>query len=149
MTWEYIAGFIDGEGAIVKRKLAYNLYISQTNFEVLDEIRKFAGVGLIHAIGKRKSHWKDAWMYNAGGARGTYHILSNVVDHLIVKRAWAITVMDKLEARLREIDQEKNLKIRRIRQAKLLRQQGLTYRKIAKLLGTDHGYVRRLVLSPD
>ena len=146
MTWEYIAGFIDGEGTIVRRKRVYNLCISQTNFEVLEEIRKFTGVGAIYSIDKRKPHWKEAWVYSAGGARGTYSVLLNVIDHLIVKRAWALRVLDELRIRLRAIDQEKDLKIQRIQRAKLLRQKGWSYRKIAKVLKTDFGYVRRLVL---
>ena len=146
MTWEYIAGFIDGEGTIVRRKRVFNLYISQTNFEVLDEIKKFVGSGSIYSIDKRKPHWKEAWLYNAGGGRGTYYILLHVVDHLIVKRAWAREVLKSLEVRFRELAGVASLKQERIRKAKLLRARGWTYRKIAKLLGTDFGYIRRLVL---
>src|SRR3989338_2174684 len=107
MTWDYIAGFIDGEGSIVKRKRVYNLLISQTQFEVLEEIRKFIGCGLVHALGRRKSHWKDAWLYNAGGGKNTYYILENVANKLIVKRDLAIRVLHELKLRLQETEEIK------------------------------------------
>lgn len=147
MTWEYIAGFVDGEGSIVKRKLAYNLYISQTDFEVLEKIRRFTGVGVIYEVDQRRPNWKQAWLYNAGGLYGTYHVLSHIIDHLIVKRDWAIYVLGELKTRIAEINQQKALKLERIERAIHLRSQGWTYRQIAKELKTDHGYVRRLVLS--
>ncbi|OGZ52601.1 MAG: hypothetical protein A3B25_04055 [Candidatus Ryanbacteria bacterium RIFCSPLOWO2_01_FULL_48_26] len=147
MTWDYIAGFIDGEGSIVKRKRVYNLLISQTQFEVLEEIRKFIGCGLVHALGRRKSHWKDAWLYNAGGGKNTYYILENVANKLIVKRDLAIRVLHELKLRLQETEEIKNLKKDRIKRAKTLRQMKWSYRKIAKELGTDFGYVRRLIIS--
>lgn len=146
MTWEYIAGFIDGEGTIVQRDKVYNLYISQTNLEVLEEIRDFAGVGKVYEINQRKEHWKEAWIYNAGGGYGTEHILSNVKDLLIVKRDWALYVLGELRKRLQEIEAEKILRQERMERAKFLRSQGWTYRKIAKELGTDFGYIRKLVL---
>jgi len=149
MTWEYIAGFVDGEGSIVKKGLVYNLSVSQGSREVLEEIRKFTGVGHVYSFGKRKANWKDESVYSAGGGRGTYYVLSNIVAHLIVKRAWALQVLSALKVRFQEIDQEKGLKIRRMQQARLLRQQGWTYREIANVLGTDFGYVRRLVLFSD
>lgn len=146
MTWEYIAGFIDGEGSIVKRKWVYNLYISQTNFEVLEEIRKFAGRGFVYSLGKRKSHWKDAWLYSAGGGKNTYYILSHVVNNLIVKKELALLVLDEMKLRLENISTAKNLKNERIRKAKLLRLKKWSYRKIGKELGTDFGYIRRIIL---
>ena len=147
MTWEYIAGFVDGEGSIVKRKQIYNLYISQTNFEVLEEIRKFVGCGYIYAIGKRKSHWKDAWLYNAGGGQNTYRILSKVIDNLIVKRRLALQVLNKLKIRLADVEAGKALREKRFRKARLLRQKKWSYRRIGKELGADFGYIRRILLE--
>ena len=131
----------------MKRRKVYNIYVSQTNFEVLEEIRKFIGRGSVYALGKRKSHWKDAWLYNAGGGRNTYYILSRIIDKLVVKKALAKRVLDELKTRIRKLDAIKNLKIERTKKAKLLRLEKWSYRKIAKELGTDFGYVRRLVLS--
>lgn len=147
MSWDYIAGFIDGEGSIVKRKRVYNLLISQAQFEVLEKIRKFIGFGIVHALGRRKSHWKNAWLYNAGGGKNTYYILENVADKLIVKKELAVRVMGELKIRLKNLDLMRQLKIDRMKKAKLLREKKWSYRKIAKELGTDFGYVRRLIIS--
>ncbi|MEK7507660.1 MAG: hypothetical protein AAB602_01070, partial [Patescibacteria group bacterium] len=114
---------------------------------VLEEIRKFIGCGIVHALGRRKSHWKDAWLYNAGGGKNTYYILENVVDKLIVKKEVAVRVMGELKIRLKNLDSIKKLKVDRIKKAKLLREQKWSYRKIAKELKTDFGYVRRLIIS--
>jgi hypothetical protein len=108
MTWEYIAGFIDGEGAIVKKKQVYNLYISQTNFEVLEEIRLFTRVGKIYEVSQRRPNWKQAWVYNAGGGCGTYYVLQHVVEHLVVKQEWAFRVMERLKNRLAALDGQKH-----------------------------------------
>ncbi len=147
MSWDYIAGFIDGEGSIVKKNRSYMVNISQTNQEVLECIRSFTGKGHVYPIRKRKAHWKDAWLYNSGNAKNTYDILLHVVDKLIVKRELASRGLRELELRLAERETMKHLKAERIRRSKYLRKQGWTYRQIGKELGTDWGYARRLILS--
>jgi len=146
MNWDYIAGFIDGEGSIVKRREGYNLLISQANFEVLDNIRTFVGCGHIYPLKKRKKHWKDAWVYSAGGYRETHHVLFHVADKLVVKKKQARTVVKVLEAKLREMEKIVELRRYRLQEGKRLRQGGLTYRQIAKELNTDFGYIRRLLI---
>lgn len=146
MTWDYIAGFIDGEGSIVRRKRSYSIYISQTNQQVLVEICNFIGRGHVYPISKRKAHWKDAWMYIAGANEDTYYILSHVSNRLIVKKEHASNVLSNIEKRSSEIKEQKLVLERRIREAKRLRQLGWSYRKIGKKLNTDWGYVRRLIL---
>ncbi len=56
MDWSYIAGFFDGEGnfkigriKITKGKIAHQLQIriTNTNKEVLEEIKRFVGYGWI------------------------------------------------------------------------------------------------------
>ena len=147
MTWDYIAGFVDGEGSITKRKKSYNVYISQTNRQVLEEIRGFVGRGYVYSLAKRKDHWKDAWLYSSGNDIGTHYLLSRIVDKLIVKREQAQKALDDLAVRIKEIDDERKLKKSRIKKARELRSRGWSYRKIAGELKTDFGYVRRLVLS--
>lgn len=147
MTWDYIAGFIDGEGSFVKRKRTYTLYITQANQEVLEAIRRFIGGGYVYPITKRRAHWKDAWLYSSGDSKTTHRVLSNVVDRLVVKREQAVRISNALKIRLREIDQQKRLKESRVEKSKALRERGWSYRKIGRTLKTDWGYVRRLLLS--
>jgi len=64
MNWDYIAGFFDGEGCITYgRSKRYRIMISQTHKEVLESIRDFVGVGYVVEVAKRKSHWKDSWVF--------------------------------------------------------------------------------------
>lgn len=55
MTWEYIAGFFDGEGSICHNGKGYRVTIVQTNQEVLDDIVQFSGVGSVIKNHKEKS----------------------------------------------------------------------------------------------
>jgi len=41
MNWDYLAGFLDGEGSIIIKPPRVRLYISNTNKEVLEKIRDF------------------------------------------------------------------------------------------------------------
>ena len=147
MSWEYIAGFIDGEGSIVERNQGYNILISQANFEVLDKIRKFVGHGYVYALTKRRRHWKDAWVYSSGGSKETFRLLTKIADKLVVKRVLARKVLIRLESRLKEIENERHLRRERLRLGKKLRERGLTYREIGKELNADFGYIRRLILG--
>ena len=125
------------------------MYISQTNYEVLKEIRDFMGCGYIYHIGKRKSHWKDAWLYSSGGAANTHYILLHVVDKLIVKKELATLVLSELRKRLKEIEDQKKLRIEQIKKAIVLRKKNWPYRRIGKELGIDFGYIRRLIINKD
>ena len=120
MNWDYIAGFVDGEGSIVKRKKGYNLLISQTNAEVLENIRDFVGSGYVYALAKRKRHWRDAWLYSAGGYKETHFMLTHIVDKLIVKKEEALAAINELEVRLSEAQKIRALRERRIQEAKKL-----------------------------
>ena len=147
MNWDYIAGFIDGEGSIIRRKRVFNVIISQTNFEVLEQIRKFIGRGYVYPIKKRKAHWKNAWIYSAGGSREVYYVLSFVAHRLVVKKDLAFRALSELQERLAEVKREKRLRTNRLKKGKAFRAQGLTYREIGKKLNADFGYIRRLILG--
>ncbi len=144
MTWEYVAGFVDGEGAIVKRNRGYVLFISQTNFEVLDKVHEFIGKGSIYSITKRKSHWKDAWVFSSRSSENTHYILTKIVDKLIVKKRQASKAIRELEKRFEEIQKQRNIRENRATKVRKLRSRGLTYREIGRILKIDFGYARRL-----
>lgn len=147
MTWEYLAGFIDGEGTIAKKYRGYVLHITQANFEVLEKIRCFTKKGAIYSITKRKNHWKDAWIYSSGSNENTYYILNHTAAHLIVKKQNALEALTELKVRFKELEKRDSLREDRTERAKKLRKQGLTYREIGRILKADFGYIRRLILS--
>src|SRR3989344_2928486 len=146
MTWDYVAGFVDGEGSIVKRRKTYNIYVSQTNKEVLERICKFTGRGYVYPLTKRKDHWKNAWLYSAGRNKDTHYILSHIADKLIVKRELASQVLREIKVWSIETKKREMLKIVRIKKARAFRRVGWSYRKIGEKLGIDWGYARRLIL---
>ena len=85
MNWDYVAGFVDGEGSITRKGNRIRILISQTNKKVLNEIAKFSGTGFVYKLTKRKSHWKDAWVYAVIGNKNVYKFLKGLGGKLIVK----------------------------------------------------------------
>ncbi|HPA25214.1 MAG TPA: LAGLIDADG family homing endonuclease [bacterium] len=55
MTWNYVAGFFDGEGSITKNGSGFRITIVQTNKEVLEEIKKFIQLGGCYGNYKKKT----------------------------------------------------------------------------------------------
>jgi hypothetical protein len=100
---KYIAGFWDGEGSItIQRqkiknsdKLQYFLYIkaSNTNREVLEEIKKFFGIGVITTNGKPKEHYRQTWQYQSS-CNDAYEIVKMLYPYLIIKKVQAELAME-------------------------------------------------------
>jgi|WetSurMetagenome_2_1015567.scaffolds.fasta_scaffold02993_10 hypothetical protein len=146
MTWEYIAGFFDGEGSISHHGKGYRITIPQTNFEVLEEIRKFIGVGYIIQPKKRKAHWKDSWIYYIAKQKDVEFFLKKTKSFLIVKRELS-SLAEKIVSEFARGQETKKLnRNKKMILAKKLRDEGLTYREIGKRVNTDFGQVRRLIL---
>jgi intein-encoded DNA endonuclease-like protein len=147
MTWEYIAGFFDGEGSLVHNGKGYRITISQTNYEVLDKIKSYAGIGYIFQNKKRKAHWKESWVYYIAKQEDVYYFIKNISPFLIVKRDLATQIIPKLILAIERGSQRKLRLKNNIIASKNLRKRGLTYREIGKKLGIDWGYARRLSLK--
>lgn len=147
MSWQYIAGFFDGEGSIVHNGKGYRVTISQTNFLVLKTIQDFAGFGYIFQNRKRKAHWKESWVYYVAKQAEVYILIKNILPFIIVKKDLAIKVLPELSLTVEKHQKQIINRLRIIREAKLLRSQGLTYRKIGIKLSIDWGYARRIILK--
>ncbi|MFA6135907.1 MAG: LAGLIDADG family homing endonuclease [Candidatus Paceibacterota bacterium] len=147
MKWEYIAGFFDGEGCISHNGKGYRIAISQTNQEVLDGIVKFSKVGYVCKITKRKSHWKDSWIYYISKQDDVLYFLKRIFDYLIVKNAIAKKVIPELS----KYAKKRNVKISVMEHKKAkaleMRTSGASYREIGKQLNLDWGYVRRILIK--
>lgn len=147
MNWSYIAGFFDGEGSITRVSKGVRISISQTNEPVLNDIKEFAGYGFVFKNRKRQPHWKDSWVYYIARQEEVYKFLKSVYPHLTVKKELAQKTIPRLNSFvIRQKKQEKK-RTENKKQAKILREQGLTYRQIGAKLGIDFGHVRRLVLN--
>ncbi|MCX6813053.1 MAG: hypothetical protein NTV77_00985, partial [Candidatus Azambacteria bacterium] len=125
----------------------FRITISQTNYEVLNAIKVFTGIGYIIKVTKRKEHWKDEWVYYIAKQSDVYKFLKGTRMFLIVKKDLAEKTLPKLNEILRQQELKKKIYIQRKQRAKVLRLRGLSYREIGKRLKTDWGYVRRLVLD--
>ncbi|KKS53744.1 MAG: hypothetical protein UV20_C0046G0001 [Candidatus Magasanikbacteria bacterium GW2011_GWA2_42_32] len=147
MTWDYIAGFFDGEGSIIHNGKGYRATISQTDLDVLERIKQFLGYGQIFKTTKRKAHWKESWVYYIARQKDVYHFLVAIENHLIVKQQTASKAIPILKNKIklqieRELKSEKN-----IVETKKLRKEGLTYRRIGRELGISWSHARRIILK--
>ena len=147
MNWNYIAGFFDGEGSVAHNGMGFRISIPQTSEEVLNKIRRFTKIGFVIPVKKRKSHWKDSWVYYIASKKDVYYFLNKAVLHLIVKKDLTLKVMSLLKKQLLRMQDKKKTHDKRKIEAKLLRLKGWDYRKIGKKLNIDWGYARRLVLD--
>lgn len=147
LSWSYVAGFVDGEGSIVKiGSTDYRVLVSQTNEVVLKLIKRFTGVGRICKLTKRKSHWKESWLYFVGRQKDVLFFLKSVYPYLIVKKDLVRRTIPKV-SKIVLLQQEKKLHLQKnVEASKFLRKKGFSYRAIGEKLGIDHGYVRRLAL---
>ena len=147
MNWSYIAGFFDGEGSLVYNGKGFRIIIPQTNEEVLISIKNFIGYGNIIYIKKRKAHWSDSWSYYIAKQTEVYDFIRKIKPFVIVKRDLITKTIPRLRTITNNQEKRKNLYIYRKREAKKLRNKGLTYRSIGKELNVDWGYARRLILN--
>ncbi len=147
MNWDYIGGFFDGEGSVIRNRKGFRVNITQTNYAVLQDIKSYSKVGIIVKITKRKAHWKDSWLYFIARQGDVYCFLKNIKSRTIVKRGLIKSVLPRLESYLRQVEARRIKLRKRIAASLKLREVGLSYRQIGKKLKIDHGYIRRLVLS--
>lgn len=99
MNWDYIAGFIDGEGSIIIKPPRVRIYIGNTNREVLNEIKEFLKCGRVYEINmKNKSKkWKKQYGWTICFHQDVLRILKNLRFRLIVKRKLCEEAIDYIE----------------------------------------------------
>lgn len=147
ITWQYIAGFFDGEGSIVHNGSGFRITISQTNFSVLKTMQDFIGFGLIFKNRKRRSHWKESWVYYIAKQEKVYIFIKNILPFIIVKKYLAAKIIPELKFIVDKYQKQSVNRQKIMVTAKLLRDRGLTYREIGKKLSIDWGYARRIILK--
>ncbi len=147
MTWEYIAGFFDGEGSLSHNGKGFRVTIPQTSKRVLEDIQEFTSSGSICETTKRKPHWKDSWVYYIARQETLYLFLKNILPFLIVKKSKVAGALPRIEIILKLQRQRAKQHTSRREKALQLRGQGLSYRRIELKMGLDRGYIRRIVLG--
>lgn len=131
MNIQYIAGFFDGEGSIVISKNRIRISLPQTNKEILEEIKKYFGVGNLTVLKKRKEHWKDAWSYYVSGSKACFKVLNELEPYLILKKDKAKKGLSFIQ----EIKDKEQNKIERNKLAISYVNKGMSYRQVEKLTG--------------
>ena len=102
MTHEYLAGFVDGEGALTiirigrpNGRLYYRpvLTIGNTHLGVLQAIKDFVGAGWICNGREKRTNRKQIWAYTLTSGEKLVPLLAALRPHLIVKAAQADEIM--------------------------------------------------------
>lgn len=109
ISWQYLAGFIDGEGCLGiarrKRRKEYNahawyfqpfLMIANTNLEVLQTIQAFLGFGKVARVTVPKG-CKPAYKLTFVGKIKLLQVLKGIRPYLVVKAQNADELLDYLE----------------------------------------------------
>ena len=149
ITKEYLAGFIDGEGYIKlmpRKSYDYNpiIAITNTNLQVLKEIKDYIGFGSINPMKRYKSNHKQAWIYILAGGINIYKLLKSILSYLIVKKKEAEKVIAFIEnkpyykVRL-EIGEIINLKKRNVSNFEIAKIIGVSRRTIVRHLKKELG----------
>jgi len=99
MNWDYLAGFLDGEGSIIIKPPRVRLYISNTNKKILDEIRDFVRCGTVYEINmKNKSKkWNKQYGWAICFHKDVLRILKNLKGRLVVKRELCESAISYIE----------------------------------------------------
>jgi hypothetical protein len=146
MTWDYIAGFFDGEGSFSMKNGCVRVAITQTDEVVLNSIKKFANVGNVCMVTKRKSHWKDCWVYYITNQKDVFYFLSKIENKVIVKKTKVSLKLPLIKEYLENAVEKQFSLEKRGRYLVKLRSQGLSYREIGEKANIDWGFARRIIL---
>ena len=136
MNWDYLSGFIDGEGSIILKPPRVRLYISNTNKDILEKIHKFVKCGAVFKVKRmEKANWKNQYGWTVGNHRDCLRVLKKLKNKLIVKRKKCEEAIDYIE--------NKRWFGEYISKKELEKLKNLPYRKIAKEIGVSHYSVFR------
>ena len=98
ITWEYLAGFIDGEGSIKCYDSRPRLTIGQKNKEVLEAIQEFLATTWPYTSGKTKlTYSRGCWYLQLNAVGVVVHVIRGVLPHLIVKKEDALHALEVAE----------------------------------------------------
>ncbi len=134
-TWQYVAGFFDGEGHITNLT-SYarpSVLITQAdrNDVVLSKISEFLSSKGVHHLLRPKSKATDKWLATSTIAihswRDVRRFLRTVLPYLIVKRVRAIEALDFIENR----EWRAKTSPEQLEGARVLYHQGLSFRDAA------------------
>ncbi len=88
MNWNYLAGFVDGEGSIILKPPRVRIYIGNTNKEVLDKIKDFVNCGRVYEINmeNKSKKWNKQYGWTIANHQDVLRILKELENKLIIKK---------------------------------------------------------------
>lgn len=136
MDWNYLAGFIDGEGSIIIKPPRVRLYISNTNKEVLDKIKEFVKCGSVYEVNmkNKKKNWNKQYGWTICFHKDVLEILKNLRGRLIIKRELCEKAINYIENKRWQrfyLSKEELVKYKKLKSS----------RKLAKELGVSQSSV--------
>ena len=132
MSWEYVAGFFDGEGCITFNKNnIIRIIFTQKEALVLDIIDKFL---YQNDIRSKSNYIKLSGCINLCINRHLDQLvfLTKIIDHLIVKKSKAIEALKIIKNRKY---QNEHYTLKEERLIKLFRERNMAYKEITEKLG--------------
>lgn len=105
MTWDYVAGFFDGEGNVFFNERTQRIAMHNTDLAVLHEIRDFMGCGKIRSMSpsNRPAHWKECFKLEVQKLDDLARVIPEIVSRSHVKadalRALLVQVERKQQGR--------------------------------------------------
>lgn len=88
MNWDYLAGFVDGEGSIIIKPPRVRIYIGNTNKQVLQEIKEFTNCGSVYDVNmtNKSEKWKKQYGWTICFHQDVLRILKHLRTKLIIKK---------------------------------------------------------------
>lgn len=142
----WVAGLFEGEGTFhISQGRAISIGLTSTDMDVLQRLQSLAG-GQIYHIAKRKSHWKESWIWRMPRDESVAlveQLLPLLGERRRVRGGEYLRLASKRSESLRSV------KARRFREQvrRLRHDEGLTHAEIAKELGVGRPYVSHILGS--
>lgn len=139
----WFAGLFEGEGSfgIKDEKIANGMYLTSTDMDVLEKIKKFFGGTIFKEGRKRKEHWKQAYIWRLC-KKDSLIIIKEIYPYLCSRRRARADTYLRLEKELdaRRVDfKKRNLKILQLYKS------GVTQGEISKLYGVHRTTITKAI----
>jgi hypothetical protein len=146
LTPEYLAGFFDGEGSLMRvtNSWRWRIAVTQATAGVLYDVRRMTGIGQVHRSKLRNSKWSPSWVYTVNRQRDVLRFLRLIAPHVIVKRGLIDTAVYEIEREMLRIRLRKEWL--RVRDARILerRFQGGPLGQLAREFRLSREHIRKL-----
>ena len=91
LSWQYVAGFFDGEGCVTHRvdgnRDSYEIDCSNSNLSSLKSIQKFINTGILTQDRKADDHYKALYRLRVRDHRNVLRVATGMAAFSIVKKA--------------------------------------------------------------